>query len=214
MRQRRGLRRFFAGLAFALAPASIAVASSFEILLSVVFFENEFAYKDPETFICRHIALTADGDYCHASLKILDPGLCKVEIVREIRATWRDGRARDFILAKDVFTLANLDLKRTEKELLPDQKAARMRLEGIGEVYRHEGYSYSFDLDPSGMYASCRAGGESLEISEQDCIERGTGALKPSNKMALLYAEQNFEKGIDALGVLLSNYCPRKGIRS
>jgi hypothetical protein len=214
MPQKQKRLRAIAGLALIFASLSAAFAGSIEALLSVVFFENEFAYQDAETFVCRNIALTADGDYCHASFKVLDPALCKVEIVREMRATWGEEKGREFILAKEVFTLANIDPDRTVQEIVPDKKAARSRLEGLVEVYRHEGYNYSFDLDPSGNYASCRVDGASLPISEQDCVARGTQALKPSNTVALLYAEHNFQMGMDALHLLLTTYCPRYKIRS
>ena len=214
MSQMRSFRRILAGLALALAPVTHALADSFEVLLSVVFFENELAYKDTETFICRNISLTADGDYCHASFQIIDPSLCKVEIVRDIRATWGEGKKRDFILAKEIFTLGNLDLERTRQEFVPEQKAARMRFEGIAEVYRHEGHNYSFDLDDDGKFANCRVDGASAPIAEEECVARGTQAQTASNKMALLYAEHNFAKGIEALRVLQGSYCPRIKIRS
>lgn len=207
-------RRMSAALVAVGFTASVALADSLEALLSFVFFEYELAYKDAETLICRHIALTADGDYCRARFEILDPASCKVEIVREIRATSNEGKQRDYYLAKEIFTLGNLDLKKIEQESVPEQKATRLRFEGLVELRRHEGHQYAFDLDAKGGYAGCRIDGALVNITEPDCVSRGTKAPTTSNKMALLFGRFNFQKGIDALEKLLSEHCPRGTTKS
>jgi hypothetical protein len=196
----------------ALVPAARALADNepIEWLLSLIFFENTSAWKDTQDFFCRHIALTADGDYCNASLTILDPAQCKVQIVREIRATYGEGKGREFMYSRNTYTLINVDLDRSKPEAVPEKRAGQINFEGIGEVIRREGYQYSFDLDADGSYAACRINGQPQKITEAECIRAGTNAPTVSNKMTLMFGQIFYPDAIRAIRKLQTEHCPSR----
>ena len=213
MRPFSTLRFALLGIVAAACAATVARAGAFEELLSIVVFEDELAYTDAQSFVCRHIATPAVGDFCKVTFRIVDPALCKVEIVRQFRATWGGGKGREFMLAKEVFTFGNLDLNRTIPEFEPEKKMARLRMEGVLEVFRHEGYQYAFDLDEKGAYATCRVEGASQNIPEEDCVRNGSKAPAASKKMSLLFGEFGYQKAIAALSTLQKEYCPSVAIK-
>ena len=97
------------GGAIVLGAASAAAVNTltFNELISVVFFEDERAYLDTKAFFCHFIALNGPGDYCNASLRVLDPKTCKTEVLRELQVTYGEGSGREFMRSREVFTLAD-----------------------------------------------------------------------------------------------------------
>lgn len=197
---------FISKLASAAEPA-------FEELLSYVFFEDTEAYLDTRNFVCRHIALTKADDFCHATFKVIDPNACKVEVIREYRATWTlDNKSgREFMRAKEIFTVANIDLQNVRTEPGVRAHSKRARFEGAIDIYRHEGHQYAFDLDSDGFYHACRIDGAAVDISEAECIARGTKPVSGSTKMSLLFSETGFDKAMSAVKHLQRDFCPAGG---
>ena len=190
-----------------------AAEPAFEELLSYVFFEDTEAYLDPRNFVCRHIALTKTDDFCHATFKVIDPNACKVEVIREYRATWtQDNKSgREFMRAKEIFTVANIDLQNVRTEAGVRARSKRARFEGAIDIYRHEGHQYAFDLDSNGFYHTCRIDGAALDISEAECVARGTKSVSGSTKMSLLFSERGFDKAMSAVKRLQKSFCPAGG---
>lgn len=193
--------------------SATAAEPAFEELLSYVFFEDTQAYLDPRNFVCRHIALTKADDFCNATFKVIDPNACKVEVIREYRATWtQDNKSgREFMRTKEIFTVANIDLQnvRTEPGVRPRSK--RARFEGAIDIYRQEGHQYAFDLDSDGFYHACRIDGASVDISEAECVARGAKPISGSTKMSLLFSETGFDKAMSAVKRLQRDFCPAGG---
>lgn len=193
--------------------SATAAEPAFEELLSYVFFEDTQAYLDPRNFVCRHIALTKADDFCNATFKVIDPNACKVEVIREYRATWtQDNKSgREFMRTKEIFTVANIDLQnvRTEPGVRPRSK--RARFEGAIDIYRQEGHQYAFDLDSDGLYHACRIDGASVDISEAECVARGAKPISGSTKMSLLFSETGFDKAMSAVKRLQRDFCPAGG---
>ena len=203
------------GVAFGppLPPSATAAEPTFEELLSYVFFEDTAAYLDPRNFVCRHIALTKADDFCNASFRVIDPNACKVEVIREYRATWaHDNQAgREFMRAREIFTVANIDLQKVRTENGVRPRSRRARFEGGIDIYRHDGYQYAFDLDSDGFYHACRIDGASVDINEADCVARGTKPVTASEKMSLLFSETGFDKAMSAVKRLQADFCPAGG---
>lgn len=209
--------RRLGGLPVALAllmtgpAAGTAGPPTFKELLSYVFFEDESAYLDPTNFICHHIVLGGDGDFCNVTFRVIDANSCKIEVDREIRATFDDGKGREFLLAKEIFTVANLDLERTAPETDKQKHTTRAIFEADIDIYRHEGYQYSFALDERGAYRACRIDGKETDISEAECVQAGTKAPSASKKMTLLFSEKGFARAMGAVRQLQHSYCPAGG---
>ena len=181
--------------------------------MSLVLFENVNAYVDTDTFFCQHIAKPADGDYCKASMRIIDRRTCKVEVIREFRATYGEGRGREFMLAKEVFTFADIDLNRVKPVLDTQKHTARLKFEGDVEIFRHEGYQYSFDLDGKGNYSACRVNGVPQSVPEDECVRRGTQTRSTSTTMSLLFNGGVYQEAIQAVDELQHVYCPIVGLK-
>ena len=188
-----------------------AAQPTFDELLSYVFFEDETATADTRSFFCRNIALTAPGDTCNAEFRVIDPNSCKVEVIREFRVTFGEGKGREFMRAREVFTVANLDLARTQTEFDTARQTARGRFEADIDIYRNEGFQYGFDLDDNGAYRACRMDGQGVEMPEAACVAKGTRAATASKKMSLLYSKAGFQKAMDAVRRLQADYCPAGG---
>lgn len=206
------VKRFgLAGLvALACAGAAQAVNTlNFDELISLVFFEDEQAYRDPTGFFCRFIALKDKDDYCKVTLTYIEPKLCKVEVKREMRVTWEDGKGREFILARDVFTLANLNLSKvTEPEVDDAKGTSRQSFSEPINVKWHEGHQYTFALDDKGQYAACLSNGEKKAISEADCVKAGEQPYQGTKNISLLFNSSNYNRAMAAIRWLQKNYCP------
>ena len=201
-------------LAAAIVPAFAVRDLTFEQLLSVVFFESEDAYKYPTPYLCRHITLTAPDDECKVSFRILDRPTCKVEIVREYRATYKDGAAagREIMRSKDTVTIANINLFKIGQPVFDNQRrTARMTLVGDIDIDRHEGFEYSTLLDEHGAYRACRVGGEEKVISEEVCARFGTKPAESSRELALVFSKSNYNRSMAAVRWLQKTYCPMGG---
>jgi hypothetical protein len=198
-------------LGFAVIPALAVRDLSFEQLLSVVFFESEDAYQYPSPYLCRHITLTAPDDVCNVSFRILDRPTCKVEIVREYRATWKAGSesGREMLLSKDVVTLANINLPKIGPPEFDNQrKTARMTLVGDLDIDRHEGYEYSVVLDERGAYKACRVDGVQKDVAEDVCANLGTKPVQNRKEMPLVFSRANYNRSMAAVRWLQQTYCP------
>jgi hypothetical protein len=202
------------GAAALLSATAVAAVNSltFSELISVVFFEDERAYLDTKSFFCRYIALSGPGDYCNASLRVLDPKTCKTEVLRELQVTYGGGAGREFMRSREVFTLASLDLT-TLKEPEVDEKsgAFRQRFEAPIDIYAHEGFQYSFLLDEKGGYKACRIDGKELQVSEDDCVKAGTKETSTSKKMMLGFNPDKYNRSMAAIRWLQKTYCPAGG---
>lgn len=202
------------GVAIVLGAASAAAVNTltFSELISVVFFEDERAYLDTKAFFCHFIALNGPGDYCNASLRVLDPKTCKTEVLRELQVTYGEGSGREFMRSREVFTLASLDLT-TLKEPEIDEKsgAFRQRFEAPIDIYTHEGFQYSFLLDEKGGYKACRIDGKEMQVSEDDCVKAGTKEPSTSKKMALGFNPDKYNRSMAAIRWLQKTYCPAGG---
>jgi hypothetical protein len=193
------------------AATAFAVAElNYDELVSVVFFEDESAYKDPTGFFCRFIELTDKDDYCKASMTYIEPKLCKVEVTRELRATYGNGKGREFLRPRDVFTLANFDLTTlTEPEVDYEHKTSRQTFVSGIDVKWHEGYQYSFALDAKGAYKACVVNGEEKDIPEADCVKAGAQPYAGLKKVSLIFNTENYNRSMAAIRWLQKNYCPR-----
>lgn len=209
------MRRAYVGLlSFVLsclaASAVWAVNNlNFDELMSLVFFEDEKAYLDPTGFFCRFIALKDGSDYCKVTVRYIEPKLCKIEVTRDMRVTWDDGKARDFFRSRDVFTLANFTLTRLAEPEVDDQKGtSRQTFEEPIEVKWHEGHQYSFALNASGEYAACLVNGERTEMPESDCVKAGEQPYAGTRKMSLIFNTPTYNRAMAAMRWLQKNYCP------
>jgi hypothetical protein len=195
------------------ATSALAVNTlTFSELISVVFFEDERAYLDTKAFFCHFIALSGPGDYCNASLRVLDPKTCKTEVLRELQVTYDGGKGREFMRAREVFTLASLDLTTLKEPEIDDKSGAfRQRFEAPIDIYAHEGFQYSFLLDENGGYKACRIDGKEMQVSEDDCVKAGTKEPSTSKKMALGFNPDKYNRSMAAIRWLQKTYCPVGG---
>ena len=185
---------------------------TFSELISVVFFEDERAYLNTKAFFCSFITLSGQGDYCNASLRVLDPKTCKTEVIRELQVTYGGGAGREFMRSREVFTLATLDLT-TLKEPEIDEKsgAMRQRLTAATEIYSHEGFQYGFVLDDKGDYKGCRIDGKDTQVFEDDCVKAGTKEPMSSKTMTLGFNKDKYNRSMAAIRWLQKSYCPVVG---
>ena len=191
--------------------AKAEVDVTFERLLSYVFFEDEIASTDPKTFFCSNIALPHAEDTCNASFRIVDENSCKIEVVREFRATWGDGKGREHMRAKELFTVANLNLARTAPTTDPDKHTTLAVFESDIDIYRHEGYQFAVDLDDKGQYKACRIDDASVTMPEEECVLKGTKSPSTSKKMKLLFSQSGYTRAMTAVRYLQAKYCPAGG---
>lgn len=201
-------------LTLAAAPAFAVRDLYFGQLLSVIFFESEDGYKYPAPFLCRHVALTAPDDMCNVSFRIIEPDSCKVEIVREYRATWKDGTAagREVMRSKDVVTLANINLPKVgPPEIDTVRNTARMTLVGDLDIDRYEGLEYSVVLDVRGAYRTCKIGGVEKDVSEEACAMLGKKPVENRKTMPLMFSRANYYRSMAAVHRLQTAYCPLAG---
>lgn len=201
-------------LAAALLVAGIGSAQAvnglnFDELISLVFFEDETAYQDPTGFFCRFISLKDKDDYCKVSLTYVEPKLCKVEVLREMRVTWENGEGREFLKSRDVFTLANLDLtKLAEPEVDDAKQTSRQKFTQTINVKWHEGYQYTFALDAEGKYVGCLHDGKKEDKAEAACVQAGQQPYEGTRTLSLLFNSANYNRSMAALRWLQKNYCP------
>ncbi|MEQ1717302.1 MAG: hypothetical protein ABL907_15200 [Hyphomicrobium sp.] len=200
-----------AGVMTAGVTGAWAVAElNYDELISVVFFEDEGAYKDPTGYFCRFIALVDKDDYCKATMVYIEPKLCKVEVTRELRATYGDGKGREFLKSKDVFTLANLDLTTLpEPEVDYEHKTSRQTFHSGIDVKWHEGYQYTFALDAKGAYKACLVNGAEKEMTEAECVTAGAQPYAGTRKVSLLFNTENYNRSMAAIRWLQKTYCPK-----
>ncbi len=211
---RMASRMMTLGAAAVLSATSVAAVNTltFEELISVVFFEDERAHLDTKAFFCHFIVLSGPGDYCNASLRVIDPKTCKAEVLRELQVTYGQGAGREFMRAREVFTLASLDLtKLKEPEVDAQSGALRQRFEAPIDIYAHEGFQYSFLLDDKGGYKACRIDGKELQVPEDDCVKAGTKASSTSKTMTLGFNKDKYNRSMAAIRWLQKTYCPAGG---
>lgn len=196
-------------LAGLLASAAHAVNQlNYDQLLSVVFFEDENAWRDPTGYFCQFIALKDKDDYCKVTMTYIEPKLCKVEVKREMRVTWDDGKGRDFFRSRDVFTLANLNLsKLREPEIDDAKKTSRQTFTEPIDVKWHEGHQYTVALE-DGKYKACLVDGVTQTMTEEDCAAAGLEPYAGSKTMALAFNTENYNRALAAIRWLQKNYCP------
>lgn len=196
-------------LASALGSAAYAVNDlSYDQLLSIVFFEDENAYRDPTGYFCNFIALKDQDDYCKVTMTYIEPKLCKVEVMREMRVTWENGEGRDFFKSRDVFTLANLTLGNLrEPEVDHAKKTSRQTFNEAINVKWHQGHHYTVALD-QGKYKACIVDGANKEISEEDCAKAGYEPYAGTKAMSLLFNSETYSRAMAAIRRLQKNYCP------
>jgi hypothetical protein len=195
--------------AFLIKPA--LAQHDYEQLLSYLFFEDEAAYLDPSAFFCKLISLNDPEDTCSASFRIVDETSCKIEVVREFRATWPDKKGREYMRAKEIFTVGNLDLKRTVPQFDAQRQTQRATFQSDIDIYRHEGLQFSIDLDENGKYKSCRIDDQSVAIPESECAHRGEKPPTASKSMSLLFTASGFDRAIFAVKELQALHCPLGG---
>ena len=185
---------------------------NYDQLVSLVMYENEEAYKDPTGYFCSFIKLADKDDYCKSAMTYLDPKLCKIEITRELRATYGEGKGRDFMKTRDVFLLAGLDLaKLSEPEVDEEHKTSRQNFESDIVVHWQEGYQYSLLLDAKGAYRACLVNGAEEAITEEGCVKGGQQSPVASKKMSLLFNSRSYNRAMAALKSLRENYCVSNG---
>ncbi len=202
------------GVAAVLGATTVFAVNTltFSELISVVFFEDERAYLDTKVFFCHFIALSGPGDYCNASLRVIDPKTCKTEVIRELQVTYGGGTGREFMLSREVFTLATLDLTTLKEPEIDDQKGTmRQRLTAATEIYTHEGFQYGFILDEKGDYKGCRVDGKDLPVSKDDCVKAGTKDPSTSKTMTLGFNKDKYNRSMAAIRWLQKTYCPPAG---
>lgn len=195
------------------ASSALAVNSlTFSELISVVFFEDERAYLDTKTFFCQFIALSGPGDYCNASLRVIDPKSCKTEVIRELQVTYGGGSGREFMRSREVFTLASLDLTTLKEPEIDDEKGTmRQRLTAATEIYTHEGFQYGFVLDDKGGYKACQIDGKEMQVSEDNCVKAGTKEPSTAKSMTLGFNKDKYNRSMAAIRWLQKTYCPAGG---
>ena len=203
------------GAAALLAAATSAIAVNtltFSELISVVFFEDERAYLDTKIFFCQYIALSGPGDYCNASLRVIDPKTCKTEVVRELQVTYGGGAGREFMRSREVFTLAALDLTTLKEPEIDNEKGSmRQRLTAATDIYTHEGFQYGFVLDEKGDYKGCKIDGKDLAVPKDECVKTGTKELANSKTMTLGFNKEKYNRSMAAIRWLQKTYCPPAG---
>jgi hypothetical protein len=185
---------------------------TFSELIAVVFFEDERAYLDTKAFFCHFIALSGPGDYCNASLRVIDPKTCKTEVIRELQVTYNGGAGREFMRSREVFTLATLDLTTLKEPEIDDEKGTmRQRLTAATDIYTHEGFQYGFLLDGKGDYQGCKIEGKDLQITEDECVKAGTKEPSASKTMTLGFNKDKYNRSMAAIRWLQKTYCPPTG---
>ncbi len=202
------------GAAAVLGATSVFAVNTltFSELISVVFFEDERAYLDTKAFFCHFITLSGPGDYCNASLRVIDPKTCKTEVIRELQVTYGGGAGREFMRSREVFTLATLDLTTLKEPEIDDQKGSmRQRLTAATDIYSHEGFQYGFVLDANGGYKGCRIDAKDLQITKDDCVKAGTKELSNSKTMTLGFNKEKYNRSMAAIRWLQKSYCPPIG---
>lgn len=210
MRSTKWCLAALAGLAAGIPAARAVNDLSYDQLISVVIFEDENAYADPTGYFCRFIALDGKDDYCKATLRTLDPKLCKVEVTREMRVTFNGGKGLEYLRSRDVFNFANLDLTQVkEPEVDYDKKTSRQSFESGIDIKWHDGQKYTFALNGKGGYRACVAGGAEKDIPEADCKAAGIEKPEAFRKMSLLYNTQNYNRAMAAIRWLQKSYCTR-----
>lgn len=209
MASARRIGGFAALLAALVTTAAHAVNDlNYDELLSVVFFEDENAWRDPTGYFCQFIALKDKDDYCKVTMTYIEPKLCKVEILREMRVTWEDGKGREFFRSRDVFTLANLTLtKLREPEVDDAKKTSRQTFIEPIDVKWHEGHQYTVALE-NGQYKGCITGGVSKDLPEKDCAGTGLEPYTGTKTMSLAFNSENYNRAMAAIRWLQKNYCP------
>lgn len=211
-RKRLGVLAAIVATAAAVLPGHAVNLLSFEQLLSVVFWEDETAYLDTKTFFCRGIALEAPDDSCNATMRVIDAKACKVEIMREFRATYGNGTGREFMHTREVFTLANINLDKVrDAEIDEVKQTARQKFESETDIYFQEGYQHGFALDGEGKYKACRTGGEEKDISEAECVKSGVKLLWSKKTMTLGFNLPKYNRSMAAIRWLQKEYCPPNG---
>jgi hypothetical protein len=195
--------------------AGLSVAElNYDQLVSFVMFENEDAYRDPTGYFCKFIALSDKDDYCKAGMTYLDPKLCRIEVTREFRATYKaDGvTGREFMKSRDVFALSSLDLTKVREPEIDDvRKTSRQTFEAGIDVHRKEVQQYSLLLDDKGAYRACRVNGEEKAIAQDACEKDGVQPPVSSKTMSLLFNSTNYNRAMTALRWLQNNYCASPG---
>lgn len=196
-------------------PAAVPVSElSYDQLMSFVMFQYEDAYRDPTGHFCKFIKMSDKEDYCTVSMDYLDPELCKVEVRREFRASYKSGdvQGREFMRTRDVFLLSSLDLSQaSEPEIDEAKQTSRQSFEAGIVIHRQESLQFSVVLDDKGAYRSCRVDGEDKNIPESECARMGLKPPESSKRMSLLFNRTNYKRAMAALRELQTTYCPSTG---
>ena len=204
-----------AGVALCAAPASSFSTPPIEQLMSVIFFDNAEAYQNPSPFFCNQIALTDAGDSCEMSIKVLDADKCQVEIVRGYRATYGQGKGREFLLERTVFTLGNIKLSKVSPPVIdPKQNVALTTLVGELDITRREGFEYSELLDEKGGYRACRISGKEKQMPESECAAAGAKPKVNAKEVPMAFSPQNYNRSLATVKLLQDAYCPMTAERS
>jgi len=204
-------KSLFAAVAFVAAVGAGPSVDdlSYEELISLVFFEDPNVYQDPTGYFCNFIALEDKEDYCKATMTTIDRKLCKVEVTRELRATYSNGKGREFLKSRDVFALANFDLKKLkEPEIDEKHKTIRQTFETGIDVKWHEGYQYAFVLDGNGKYKSCLIDSVETDMTQSQCEAQGQQPREALRKVSLIFNPDNYNRSIAAIRWLQKTVCP------
>lgn len=204
-----------AGIAMFSAPSVSVAAPSIEQLMSVIFFDNAAAYQNPTPLFCDQIALTDANDSCKMSFQVLDPDKCQVEIVRAYRATYGQGKGREFLLERSVFTLGNIKLSKVNPPVIDRKRnVALTTLVGELDISRREGFEFSELLDEKGAYRACRMGGMEKQISESECAAAGAKPKVNAKEVPMAFSPQNYNRSLATVRLLQDAYCPMSGEQS
>ena len=204
-----------AGIALWATTASSFSTPPIEQLMSVIFFDNAEGYQNPTPFFCSQIALTDAGDSCKMSFQVLDPDKCQVEIVRGYRATYGQGKGREFLLERTVFTLGNIKLSKVIPPVIdPKQNVALTMLVGELDITRREGYEFSELLDEKGSYRACRVNGDEKQMSEAECASAGVKPKVNAKEVPMAFSPQNYNRSLATVKLLQDAYCPMSGQQS
>ena len=204
-----------AGIAMFSTPSVSVAAPSIEQLMSVIFFDDAAAYENPSHVFCDQIALTDANDSCKMSFKVLDPDKCQVEIVRSYRATYGQGRGREFLLERSVFTLGNIKLSKVSPPVIDAKRnVALTTLVGELDIARREGFEFSELLDDKGAYRACRINGEEKSMSESECAAAGAKPMSNAKEVPMAFSPQNYNRSLATVRLLQDAYCPMSGEQS
>ncbi len=203
------------GVALCTTPASCFNTPPIEQLMSVIFFDNAEAYQNPTPFFCNQIALGDADDSCKMSFQVLDPDKCQVEIVRAYRATYGQGKGREFLLERTVFTLGNIKLSKVSPPIMdPKKNVALTTLVGELDITRREGYEFSELLDDKGTYRACRINGDEKAMSEAECASAGAKPKVNAKEVPMAFSPQNYNRSLATVKLLQDAYCPMSGEQS